>query len=348
MQSGVTHAITTFIDSYYWSQVAAMTPDGQFVVYAAVSENSSAPVYLWSAQSGQNIYTNSINEYPGSPVVISPSGTRIAFYDASRVLLAVDTVAQTGVSLIPMAWSSHDAMQFSADSQYLVYVARPTGFSNQIYLYNYTTGSNILVSQNYSGTGGGNGNSDSPTLSGDELFIAYRSAANNLVPGDSNGLPGIFLYGVQTGTTTLLTQDMFRGGPANNRSMTPVFSGAGETLVFESWASDLAAGDNNQHGNLFAFQPYSSAATNAAGGFSIQNLTFDPVNWQAASGAMPAPSFTWLTVPGVSYQVQFTDDLADPVWQNLTNNVSIVGGQGCAMDLAPAADQRFYRVVAVP
>jgi cell wall assembly regulator SMI1 len=43
--------------------------------------------------------------------------------------------------------------------------------------------------------------------------------------------------------------------------------------------------------------------------------------------------------------VQVKDNLTDPAWQPLSNNVSIVGGQGQAIDLAPAVSQRFYRVV---
>jgi hypothetical protein len=144
----------------------------------------------------------------------------------------------------------------------------------------------------------------------------------------------------------LLTPDLYGYGPANNRSLTPVFSGAGETLVFESWASDLASGDYNEWGDLFAFQPFSSAATNSNGSFVIQGPAFNAVSWQ--NGASTAPAFTWLTTPGMSYQVQFKNNLTDPAWQDLTNNVSIIGGEGYAMDLAPEAAQRFYRVVASP
>ena len=341
MQIGMTRAITTYSGSSTVGKMAAMTPDGQYVAYEDLQ--GPATVDLWSAQSGKNIYTNSTAP-PGGPIVISPSGTRIGCYGTSQAW-AIDTVANTSLALGTVPLSSHATMQFSTDSQYLVYVARPTGFSNQIYLYSYATGSNILVSQNYSSGGGGNGNSDSPTISGDGLFVAYRSFANNLVPGDTNGLPDLFLYDCLAETTTLLTSDLVGYGPANNRSLSPIFSGTGETLIFESWASDLASGDYNEWGNLFAFQPFSSSPTNSDGSFVIQNPTFSGINWH--NGAALAPTFTWLTTPGTSYQVQFKNNLTDPAWQNLTNNVSIVGGEGYAIDLAPASAQRFYRVIAL-
>ena len=227
MQAGTTRAITA-LASTSASCTGAMTPDGLHVAYGT---GSSTTVYLWSAQSGENIYTNS-QLTRGGPIAISPSGTRIGYYGTSQSW-AVDTVARTSMALSNVPSSSHATMQFSADSQYLVYVAGQTGAFNQIYLYSFATGSNILVGQNDSSSGGGNGNSDSPTISGDGLFVAYRSFANNLVPGDTNGVPGLFLYSRLTGTTTLLTPDLFGYGPANNRSLTPVFSGAGETLVFE-------------------------------------------------------------------------------------------------------------------
>lgn len=69
------------------------------------------------------------------------------------------------------------------------------------------------------------------------------------------------------------------------------------------------------------------------------------MSWQ--NGAAQDPTVTWLTTPGRTYQVQFKNDLNDPAWQNLTNNVSIVGGQGYAIDPAPAGAQRFYRVIAL-
>jgi hypothetical protein len=356
MQAGVTRAITVFSASTVWSKMAAMTPNGQFVAYAGALQdnNTEATVYVWSTTLGENIYTNSQLGGDG-PIAISPSGTRLGYYgtipyDGTGQSWAVDTAAKTSVALgtVPNTLCSHATMQFSADSQFLVYVAGQAGGSNQVYLYSFATGSNILVSQNYSGSGGGNANSDSPAISGDGLYLAYRSFATNLVAGGTTGGPNIFLYSRPTGTTMLLTSDLFGFGPANNRSLTPVFSGAGETLVFESWASDLASGAYNQWGNLFAFQPYSSGATNSNGGFVVQSLTFNNLNWQnGQNGTTQNPTVTWLTAPGVSYQVQFKNDLNDSAWQNLTNNVSIVGGQGYAIDLAPAGTHRFYRVVAV-
>jgi hypothetical protein len=312
---------------------AAMTPDGRTVAF--ISGNL---IQLWSADLCQITYSMSTSFTPLPIIAVSPNGRRI-FYALSTGVYAID--AGTNILLGITPTGTHLAAQFSADSRFLVYMARPLG-SNQVYLHDFQTGSNILVSQSYASTNSADGDSDSPTISGDGQFVAYRSFADNLVPGDTNGVPDIFLYDRLTGSDSLLTVDQSGNGPANNRSLTPVFTGSGETLVFTSWASDLASGDGNQWSDIFAFQPYASGTTNAQGSFVLNGPTFVTVSWQ---DSQQAPSFNWLTAPGVSYMVQYTDNLDDPNWQTLTNNVSVIGGQGYAIDLEAAAAQRFYRIV---
>ena len=121
---------------------------------------------------------------------------------------------------------------------------------------------------------------------------------------------------------------------ANNRSGYPVFSGDGQTVVFQSWASDLAPQDFNQSGDVFALKLATSGTNKTFG----SELVFLP-----AAGGLP--TLVWPAQPGVSYQVQYKDDLADPAWQNLSANVSLVGGHGYASDLLPSTGKRFYRIV---
>jgi hypothetical protein len=54
----------------------------------------------------------------------------------------------------------------------------------------------------------------------------------------------------------------------------------------------------------------------------------------------------WPAVFGKSYHVQFKNSLADPGWQALAGSVTLVGTKAYLYDLAPAAGQRFYRVMA--
>ena len=79
----------------------------------------------------------------------------------------------------------------------------------------------------------------------DGRFITYRSFASDLVPGDTNGVPDVFFYDRLAGSTSLLSLSAWGDYPANNRSGYPVFSGDSQTVVFQSWASDLASQDFN-------------------------------------------------------------------------------------------------------
>ncbi|HEV3363453.1 MAG TPA: hypothetical protein VG795_04820, partial [Acidimicrobiia bacterium] len=83
-----------------------------------------------------------------------------------------------------------------------------------------------------------NGDSQRPTLSGDGRLVAFWSAAENLVDGDTNKVTDCFLHDRETHTT--IRVDV---GPAdvqaNGECARPVVSGDGKLVVFESAASNL-------------------------------------------------------------------------------------------------------------
>jgi hypothetical protein len=147
-------------------------------------------------------------------------------------------------------------------------------------------------------------------------------------------VPDVFLYDRLAGSTSLLSLSAWGNYPANNRSGSPVFSGDSQTVVFQSWASDLAPLDFNQRGDVFALK-LATSGTNQT--FSSE-LVFLP----AMAGL---PTLVWPAQPGARYRVQFKDDLSDPAWQDLCGNVSLVGDHAYASDLLPGNGKRFYRIV---
>ena len=163
---------------------------------------------------------------------------------------------------IPSAAVKHPGAQFSSDGRYVAYVLSTT---NQIYVYDFQTGSNLLVSASFSARVGANGNSDSPAISPDGRFVAYRSFATNLTPGDGSGLPEVFLYDQTNGATRLVSASQFNNVSANGPSLLPVFSGDSQTLFFQSWASDLLGGFFSSSGEVWALSLYS---TNSSPAFS--------------------------------------------------------------------------------
>ena len=89
-----------------------------------------------------------------------------------------------------------------------------------------------------------NGHSSSPDISADGRHVVFSSAADNLVPGDTNQAADIFVYDRETRTTELIsvTED---GAPANNASGEPGISANGRWVVFSSIATNLVAEDKN-------------------------------------------------------------------------------------------------------
>lgn len=305
--------------------LAAMSPDGRFVVHGG----AGLFIYIWDMSVPKVIYSTNSQV---SALGISANGARFAnMVSSGGSVVGVDLVAGTNILLGTALSSTHQNLRFSADGRYLVYVAANGTSTNQVWSYDFVAGVNLLVSKAYSSALGGSGNSDSPDITADGRFIAYRSAAANIVPGDNNNAPDVFLYDTANGTTILVSLSTLGNFTGNWRSSNPQFSPDGQTLLFQSSASDLAAQDFNQSGDIFALGLYSA---NPEPPFNVTMLS--PVSGY--------PLMTWPAVPGRGYQVQFKNNLTDANWQSLTGNVTILGNDGFATDLAPAP-QRFYRVV---
>jgi len=101
-------------------------------------------------------------------------------------------------------------------------------------------------------TGGaeGNGISEFPSISADGRFVAFMSEATNLVAGDTNGCADIFVRDRQSGTTERVS--LATGGTeGNNSSYGSSISADGLFVAFDSWASDLVAGDTNGNSDIF-------------------------------------------------------------------------------------------------
>jgi Tol biopolymer transport system component len=343
---GTTYALSVF-NNFGLSPTppVAVTPDGHFVAFGG----QRADWYVWDSQLHATVYSNTV---PAGNVIlalsISPDGNRIAY--ALGIAYGSLTPGLTNLYLVDRAASSlkllgsvqsvaHGVPRFSADGRYLAYVTRSvnvpadTNGLNDVYLYDCLTSSNTLVSQPYDAPVSANGDSDSPDISPDGRFVAYRSAASNLVPGDFNGLPDVFLWERLTGATMLLSVSQGSDSSANNRSLTPVFSGDGNTVFFETWASDLVPYDFNRGSDIFAVSLLSSGAV--------------PLFRTAiAPGTGPGIWISWPAVVGKSYRLQFKNTLTDPAWQDLAGIVTLVGTHAYLNDLAVPGSQRFYRVIA--
>src|SRR4029453_15940937 len=87
--------------------------------------------------------------------------------------------------------------------------------------------------------GAPNGPSWAPRLSADGRYVAFTSAASNLVPGDTNGVEDVFVHDRVTHTTTRVS--VSSDAPESDQpSIRPAINGDGSVVAFVSKASTLA------------------------------------------------------------------------------------------------------------
>ena len=298
---------------------ATMTRDARFVAFGGLSGN----VYLWDLQSASTILTNAATRV--SALAVSPDGSRLV-YNTTNGFYAVDRVANTNWQIGPALLGTRLGLRFSVDGRQLTY-AGLSNFTNNIYVYDFQSGTNLQVSRSFS-FGPPNGASDSPDISADGRFVAFRSAATNiLAAADSNGVPDLFLYDRFSGTTSILSGSRLGASPADNRTRAPVFSGDGRTLLFQGVAADLVAQDFNHGSDVFALSLlYASIIPSGTPGLG--------------------PTLSWPARPGEGYRVQFKDKLSDPAWQDVRGTVTFIGNTAQLTDFSPASGGRFYRIEA--
>lgn len=97
-----------------------------------------------------------------------------------------------------------------------------------------------------------NGASGAPTLSPDGTRLAFASLADNLRPGDGNGLRDVFVYELARRGIERVSESA-GGADGNGASDAPGFSGDGNVVAFRSSASNLVPDDSNASADVFAF-----------------------------------------------------------------------------------------------
>ena len=133
-------------------------------------------------------------------------------------------------------WVSANGRYVAFDSSAVLARGAAKGVRN-IYVYDRQTSRLSLVSVGLKGTPS-DGDSQRPTLSADGRYVAFWSAADNLVQGDTNGVTDAFVADRLTGTTIRVSVGP-DGRQANGASARPVISGDGVLVAFESAASNL-------------------------------------------------------------------------------------------------------------
>jgi hypothetical protein len=273
-------------------------------VVPAISDNGSTTVFQSSATNLVSGSTGGVAQiFTTTPVigdafgpVASADGRFVAFSSKSTNLVPgqVDTNNDYDIFLydqVAGTWTlvSHAAGSatttgnggsfspagISSDGRFVVYtssatdlVTGQTGSGENIFVFDRTTGQNTLVSHAAAlPMTAGNGDSSEPVISRDGNFIAYASAASNLIAGETrvNQDTDVFLYDRVHDTTTLVSHAA--GSPTTSGdkfSDRPVIDDNGGVVAFRSGATDLVAGESNvDPGGNDVYRFDATAGTNA-------------------------------------------------------------------------------------
>jgi dipeptidyl aminopeptidase/acylaminoacyl peptidase len=107
-----------------------------------------------------------------------------------------------------------------------------------------------LVSANFSGTGGGNGNSISGQASTNGCYVVFQSDSSDLIASDTNGVSDIFVRDLQAGSNILVSvagDGTWGNGASTDSVMTP----DGRFVAFVSTATNLVPNDTNGIPDVF-------------------------------------------------------------------------------------------------
>jgi Tol biopolymer transport system component len=352
LQLGTTYALTA-ATSGIGVYAAAMTPDGQWVAFMGMATGTSVwQLYVWNSQLAARTYTNSSSLSWAPPLVmsISPNGQKLVYLTTGswRALSIVDLVAHTASTVGTSGYfppQPRTGLQFSSNGLFLAYAEGTNGNSRpqNVYLHNFQAGTDLLVSPNFNSPYLTDAGSDSPVISPDGRYIAYRSTATNIIAQDFNKAADVFIYDVSNNATILVSVNTAGASTANSYSLRPVFSADGRTLFFQSWASDLAGNDFNNGSDIFALDLTALPVTISGGGSTNSSVFYAQLF--PAGSVTQYPVVSWSLAAGQTYGVQFKTNLTDPVWQNLPGNITFIGDTGYLNDQSPASNQRFYRIV---
>lgn len=221
-----------------------------------------------------------------------------------------------------------------------------------------------------------------PSLTPDGRYVIYASRASNLIASDTNQLSDIYARDLVRGVTILLSVNQQGSTSVNAASTMPVLSANGRTVVFQSFADDLVAGDYNFSRDIFVAQLsdvesdgdamdddwemayFSTLSRDGTGDFDgdgasdLQefNAGTDPTNLGSIFRVITVTSLlggqksvVWMSVPGRTYRVQFKTCVDDADWSELPGLVTAAGTTASLADATiDGGSHRFYRVVLVP
>ena len=146
----------------------------------------------------------------------------------------------------------------SRDGRFVAFVSNSTNFvpgdtynSADVFVHDRATGATEIASVANDGSlGDSDSGVDNLGLSDDGRYVVFESYATNLVPGDTNGGPDVFVRDRQRGITERASLTS-TGGQVSTRAFGCAISGDGRYVVFTSDADGIVPGDADHAFDVF-------------------------------------------------------------------------------------------------
>jgi len=250
LQSGATELVSVTSSGAHsngWSGVAALSDDARYVAFESLATN----LVPGDTNNSEDVFVHDRVSGATTRVSVGPGGAQGNDFSYSAAI--------------------------SADGRYVVFTSDATnlvpGDTNNaadVFAHDRTTGATTRLSTNSGGAQAG-GASRLPSISSDGRFVAFQSAANNLVAGDTNICDDVFVRDMATGAVTRVSVSA-AGAQGNASGGSARLSFDGRFIAFQSFASNLVANDTTAMPDIFvrdrgAAQPivYCTAGTTSSG-----------------------------------------------------------------------------------
>lgn len=272
-------------NGYSYSHNHSISANGRYVVFQSSANTlvsgdtngTTYDVFVHDRQTGETTRvsvstTGQQGNLESSKATISADGRYVVFDSGANNLVPGDTNStsdvfihdrQTGetrrVSVSSTGQQANGASnwaQISGNGRYVVFQSLASNLDTNdttpgfdTYIRNLQTSETWQVSVSSAGASS-DGGGLVPSISGNGRFVAFASAATNLVANDTNGLDDVFVHDIQTGETTRVSVSS-SGVEGNGLSEPTSVSDDGRFVVFGSYASNLVENDMNGTTDVF-------------------------------------------------------------------------------------------------
>lgn len=296
-------------NEYRGSYTPSISADGRFVTFTSDGLNSGLPqIYLRDRVAGKT-----------SVISVDASGKKSsAFCDMSAISANARFVAfecSNGGIIDGVSWDKHIYLRdratattslvsvnsvgkqgndhsewpsVSADGRFVAFeskarnlVAGDSNHLSDVFVHDRKTGKTVRASVGASGQQG-NGESYFPAISADGRWVAFTSAADNLVDGDTNNSDDVFVHDLSTGVTERVSVDS-AGAQSQGNNFSRFISSDGRFVAFESGAGNLVNGDTNSASDIFVRDRLLGATTRVS-----VNSAGKQANWFSIFSGMSA------------------------------------------------------------